>query len=217
MDEAILITELNKILIRERKKKPAPSDDIPPPDFLPDYETDQEAEVVSHGQLIALHERECLRLLIRYGMREDQDQSPMYHYSLSELDEVEFTTPAYKRVFELYKSELEKGNSPDSEFLISNTQKEVVDLLTDRHEVSENWLKKFKIFVPSEEDILDKMFVTNMARLKRSIVQKLLDEHREKLRDVTDPEEVDQLLHVQQELKKAEKELAELLGIVIPK
>lgn len=220
MEEQILITELNKILLRERKKKTQAPVQTEPPEYLPDWDTEEEVTPRA-GEIIALHERECLRLLIRYGTREDNDQSPMYKYSMAELEEVEFITPSYKHVFEIYKREIENGNVPDTDFLLNNTsdelKRDVVDLLTDRHEVSENWIKKFKIFVPNEEDILDKMFVTNMARLKRSIVQKLLDEHREKLKEVTDPEEVDQLLHVQQELKKAEKELADLLGIVIPK
>lgn len=220
LEESVLITELNKILIRERKKKPEPRE-VPPPEYLPDIAPDSKEKHQTHNDLIAIHERECLRLLIRYGTQQDDQDTPMYQYSLSELEEVEFLTPAYAEIYDLYKQELSKGNAPDSDFLLRNTseglQKDVIDLLSERHEVSENWLKRFKIFVPSEEDVLDKMFMTNMARLKRSIVQKLIDEHKEKLKEVSDPEEVDQLLHIQQELKRAEKELADLLGIVIPK
>ncbi len=220
MDEEVLITELNKILIRERRKKPDTRQE-PPPDFVPDYSEEEKTKGKTHDELIAIHERECLRLLIRYGTQPDEEQAPMYQYSLSELEEVEFITPSYAEIFSVYKEELTRGNTPDADFLLRNTpgelKKDVIDLLADRHEVSENWYKRFKIFVPSEEDLLDKMFMTNMARLKRSIVQKLIDEHKEKLKNVTDPEETDQLLHIQQELKKAEKELADLLGIVIPK
>ncbi len=220
MDESVLITELNKILVRERRKQPR-EDFTPPPDFTPDIPDSGESALRSHDELIAIQERECLRLLIRYGTRKDDSEAPMYQYSLGELEEVEFVTPSYEQIFSLYRSEIAKGNTPDTEFLLRNCgddlRKDVIDLLADRHEASENWFKRFKIFVPAEEDLLDKMFMTNMARLKRSIVQKLIDEHKEKLKGVTDPEEIDQLLHVQQELKKAERELADLLGIVVPK
>ncbi|MEJ2005574.1 MAG: DNA primase, partial [Cyclobacteriaceae bacterium] len=96
-------------------------------------------------------------------------------------------------------------------------KKTVVDLISERHEVSSLWFDRYKIFVPGEEDLLHRMFYTNMARLKRSIIQKLIDDHKEKLKNTSDPDEIDELLHIQQELKRTEKELADFLGIVIPK
>ena len=44
-----------------------------------------------------------------------------------------------------------------------------------------------------------------------------LEENKQKLKDVDDQAEIDRILFVQQELKKSEKQFADMLGIVIPK
>jgi len=221
MEETVLWTELNKIMIRERKQQ---KKDVPPlPPEVEEWtgETGEKEPRARPDDLIAIHEREFIRLLIKYGSRPDTEDSPMHAFAFQELEDVEFVTPIYREIYEMYTECAARDEQVDADYFLRNgseeVKKTVVDLISERHEVSNLWFDRFKIFVPGEEDLLHRMFYTNMARLKRSIIQKLIDEHKEKLKTTSDPEQIDELLHIQQELKRTEKELADFLGIVIPK
>jgi DNA primase len=220
MEESVLWSELNKLMIREQRSQRNPDRDEAP---LPDYSREPvtEEQPAAHEELIALHEREFIRLLIKFGSHPDDEQQPMHEMARQELEDVEFITPLYREIFSMYTARVQAGEAVDADYFIRNGSEEikkaVVDLISDRHEVSSLWFERFKIYVPSEEDLVGRMFFTNMARLKRSIIQKLIDEHKEKLKNASDPDEIDELLHIQQELKRTEKQLADVLGIVISK
>ena len=109
----------------------------------------------------------------------------------------------------------------DSQYFISNSEphikSEVVNLMTERWEVSPNWNDKYQIFVPHEKDILENLVFTNVLRLKFRVIQKLVMENLTKMKETTNPEEADKLFTIHSELKKSEMELANALGIVITK
>ncbi len=220
MEESVLWSELNKLIIKDQRSQRKPEMPEPPP-FDYSEEPVAEDKPVAHEELIALHEREFIRLLIKYGSHADEEEQPMHEVARQELEDVEFITPVYRDIFTIYTARIKAGEPVDADYFIRNgsesVKKTVVDLISERHEVSNLWFDRFKIYVPSEEDLVGRMFFTNMARLKRSIIQKLIDEHKEKLKNTSDPDEIDELLHIQQELKRTEKQLADALGIVIPK
>src|SRR5690606_26883402 len=96
--ESVLLTELNKILINERKKQqqdrikdeekePAPVID----DIQPMTKTDLSA-------MIQLQEKETIRLLLNYAESSYEDQRLM-DFMLAELDDVVFTNPVLNEMF----------------------------------------------------------------------------------------------------------------------
>jgi DNA primase len=217
-EENVLWTELNKLTIRDRRQRPAP----PPPETEPhDLAVESEKSLPTHNDRIAIHEREFVRLLLKFGTAQSGDEKPFHELYVPEIDDVAWVNPVYKEILTMYLNSIQEDRQPNVEYYLQNgseaVRTTVVDLVSERHEVSNLWFDRYKIFVPNENDVTDKLFMTNLARLKRSVVQKLIDEHMEKLKSTQDPEEIDQLLHVQQELKETEKELARMLGIVIPK
>ncbi|MGD9329138.1 MAG: DNA primase, partial [Cyclobacteriaceae bacterium] len=84
IDEAVLIAELNKILIAERNK----AKNQPPP--LPDIELIEKSIDVQHEPVheveesIKLQEKESIRLLINYGLNKIEEEHHLYEFLLKE-------------------------------------------------------------------------------------------------------------------------------------
>jgi len=217
IDESVLLSELNKIFISERNKKRIQTQQ-------PDTELIENAiESISEppNQLeesIRLQERESIRLLINYGLNRIEEEHQLYEYILSELEDVEFQTPLYKEIFDIFKEHLKKGQVIDANHYIQNSREEikneVIELVTKRYEISENWLSK-KIIVPREEELLTKSAFENIIRLKHRIIKRLLEENTNEIGKLTDSEEVIRLQKVNIELNKIKTDLGKKLGITI--
>ncbi|MDW3191614.1 MAG: DNA primase [Cytophagales bacterium] len=240
ISETVLISEQNKLLI-ERQKAPksppprpgsAPSSppyegDGPPPITTEDLFMGDTVEPVIEedyrNSAIYYQERESVRVLINYGneliTKNDADEI-LIDYFLSEIEEIEFTIPVYRRVLDLFRERAAEGEAINSEYLLSlddeEIKKEVIDLSTPKYEVSVNWSEKYHIEVPSESENLKNLVFTNILRLKFRIIQHLVEEESGKLKDAAD-EEIDEILDEINDLKQMEVEIAALLGNVTVK
>ena len=218
LDEQVLISELNKHLLKQRKKQ---SQEIQVPEVI--QPPVQQEPAWSVDTLIAHQEKESIRLLIRYGFNNLQEDYTLYQYLFDELEEVEFVTPIYSEIFNSFREALKEGAVVDADFFIKNgsqeVRKEVINLVHEKYEPSSHWLEKFKIYVPieSEDSKLERVAYTNILRLKQRVVRKLVEENLVKLeRAQTEPAQTE-AQKVHQELKSAENEIAKELGNVILK
>lgn len=218
MDEGVLITELNKLLRKADQKKPAgpPDNNQDIINILDEIEADP---VIDTDKVIALQEQESIRLLISYGFTEVGDNHRIYDHLLEELEDIEFQTPLYQEILALYKSTVATGKIPEPDLFIKNgspeIRKEVINLIADRYEISQNWKDKFKINIPREKEILNSVIYTNVLRLKFRMLQKLVEGNMKELKQAREPDVQEKLLNVHMELKKTEMELAGHLGIVV--
>ena len=236
--EQVLLTELNKILIQERRKNekeklrdlPAGRQDQEEPAIAVDPVQDVTDNNLPTGQagidtqsMVYYQERETIRLLLNYA-NQSIDEQKLSSFLLNELEDVEFANPVFKQIFEDYKNGLATGTVPDNQFFLHQAsepvKRAVTDLITNRYETSTHWGDKYKIFFPKENDILNQMALTNVLRLKFRVVQKMMDDNLAKVKvaeQKSDWDELDKALETQAGLKKAESELAGLLGIVVAK
>jgi DNA primase len=225
ISEAVLLTELNKIVVQERRKKDK------------DKFRDQNEPVVSSDPIldsiapnrvdtqtmVHYQERETIRLLLNYADKAIDNQK-LSDFLVNELDDVEFTNPAFKEIYSQFRQGIESGVNMDSQYFLHNGKEEirkvVTELMTSRYETSQHWGDKFKIFIPKEQDILDKMAMSNVLRLKFRMVQRMMDSNLADIKKAEvagEWETLDQALTTQEGLKQAERELAGLLGIVVAK
>ena len=139
----------------------------------------------------------------------------MYYY---ELEDVEFTTPIYRDIFEIFKENLRKGHVIDAKFLIQNASEqirnEVINLDYSPYEVSENWVNR-KIYITKEEDQLSIAAFKNIVRLKHKIIVKLIEDTLDEMKSSQEADEIERLLKVKKELDRINKDLTEKLGIII--
>lgn len=225
--EAVLVAEQNKILIQLNRDKDKTGyqagENLTPQDLLmAQPEAPEELDIM---KVIELQEKESIRVLVNYGKSHftnhelvDED---LISYFLSEVEEIQFTNPVYKSILDIFKQKLNEGAIIDGDYLIQHgteeIKREVVNLMTSKHEVSENWEKKFQIYIPKEEEQLRDVTYSNILRLKFRIVQHLIEEENRKLKEATNEDDIDILLDEINGLKKIEMSLAEFLGNVTVK
>ncbi len=223
ISEAVLVTELNKILITERKKRekdkgtsdPTPqTQEHPAPDVLPDTTR------LDVGSMVQMQERESIRLLLNYA-ENSYDEKRLIDFMVSELEDVEFTNPVYKNIYEEFREAANRGEALDTLYFMENAadavKYTVAELTTSKYETSKYWGDKYHIYFPHERDILNDMAYSNVLRLKFRMIQKLIDENLQQMKQATTENDLENYFTIHEQLKGAEKELAGVLGIVIPK
>jgi DNA primase len=223
IEEEIIHAELNKSLLKTQKEA---------------YnKQQQEAEVeeaiqelipaesgITVAEILKIQEREMIRLLLNYGLQILADQEiSLSNYLLAEVEDLEMSTPLYTKILKIYREALAKGEVPSVDYFIgfgdNEIQKEVIDLVTMRHEVSVHWEDKHKIIINKESDDLSITGYKSILRLKKKMVSKMMDEAKMKLKHAEQERQTEEkIIGFQElyfELKKVQLEIDRELGIVI--
>jgi DNA primase len=222
ISEAVLFTELNKILIHDRDKKTQErirSKDVkesvePVPDIIP---TSSRTDI---GSLIQMQEREAIRLLLNYAESSYEDQR-LIDFMLNELDEVEFSNPVFREIYDTFRNAAKKNEVVDTLYFMEHSsepvKRMVADLTTSRYEASTHWSEKYHIHIPHEREIVRDMAYSNVLRLKFRVVQKLMEENLAQMKNAGTEADLEKYFTIHEQLKGAEKDIAGILGIVISK
>jgi DNA primase len=223
IEEEIIHAELNKSLLKTQKEaynKQQQEAEV--------YEAIQELIPAESGitvaEILKIQEREMIRLLLNYGLQILADQEiSLSNYLLAEVEDLEMSTPLYTKILKIYREALIKGEVPSVDYFIgfgdNEIQKEVIDLVTMRHEVSVHWEDKHKIIINKESDDLSITGYKSILRLKKKMVSKMMDEAKMKLKHAEQERQTeDKIIGFQElyfELKKVQLEIDRELGIVI--
>jgi len=221
ISETVLLTELNKILIGERKKRDQERvrDEVkePPVDFGVEV---PEQSSIDTGSMVQKQEREAIRLLLNYA-ESHYDDTRLVDFMLAELEDVEFSNEIYKQIYEEFRKGAERGEVVDTLYFMelgSDPIKRVVaELTTSRYETSKHWSDKYHIYFPHEREILQDLAHTNVLRFKFRLIQKLMEDNLQQMKHAVKEEDLENYFTIHEQLKGAEKELASVLGIVVPK
>jgi DNA primase len=223
--EPVLLTELNKAIIQERKKaekeklreQPEESVSVDP---IQDVAAPTKLDVES---MVQLQEKETIRLLLNFASQKVDDQA-LSDFFIQELDDVTFIHPVYRQIYEQFRDGVHKGKIPDSKYFIEQGSPEVktavTDLITSRYDTSKHWSDKYHIYFAKDHDMVSELALSNVLRLKFRVVQKMMEENLQKVKEAETNgtwEELEQALIAQTGLKEAERELAGMLGIVVAK
>ena len=235
IDEQILITEGNKIKAQERKlpyqnnyqnnQQNANNQQNNQYDFSDETYTELTAiefleaksDIIKANPIIP-QEKEHIRLLLHYGSNEiGEDNATFAQYLLSEINEISFETPIYQTILIIFKENLAKGHSPDTNFFIHYPDTEVrqatADLLAQKHEISDEWAK-LGIRIPKQDEDLNVVSYTHLTRMKARLVENLITENNKKLRLATEQAQQEEFMMIAIKLKETAKMLAKELGNV---
>lgn len=223
VEEDVIHTELNKSLLKTQKdqftQQQAPQ--VPETGFEEFLATE---EKTSFSDILKVQEREMVRLLINYGWETlDQEDLHLCDYLLAETQDLEFETPVYEKILLTYRQILRRGEVPSVDLFIRQKDEEmrqvIIDLVTPRHEVSNHWHERHQIFINTESDNLSLTGFKSILRLKRRVVQKMMEEAKQKIKsaesDLEADVKIDELQKIYFELKKVQLEIDKELGIVI--
>ncbi len=225
ISESVLIVEQNKILQernKERRKAQFEIKEEVPTDLLP--LEDEQVDSLDINQVITFQEKESIRLLLNFGKEfikghKSEDQQ-LIEYILLESEEINFIHTVYRRILDHFRKNYQEGRIVGVDYFMSiddeEIQQVVIELIAPRYEISEFWKAKYDIHIPKEVDHLRDSAYTNILRLKFRVIQRLLEEEKNKLKEVTD-DKLDMILEEFEEMKKIQIELAEILGNVTVK
>ncbi|XHC31244.1 DNA primase [Marivirga tractuosa] len=222
IDEALLIAEQNKVILREKQSK----GDITKrqANYLSEsynQAPEQIQKQYTPFDVVALQERESIRLLLTYAELPLADDKLVIDYLLQELADTEFIHPVYAEILKDFVSNLKDGVILNESYFIKNGSEEVrkviFSLYTDRYELSENWEKKFEIYTPHERHILNDSIYIHVLRLKHRSILHLMEKNTEKLKNTDTQEDEQIVLQYLMQLNQAKMEIGNLLGMVVVK
>ena len=215
INEQALISEMNKLLLSQGNKT------IRSNQIIVNKEKESPKED-SINSAIDFYERECIRMLVNYGTTDFEviglDRKSFIDYFLKEIQDVEFENKNYLKIIEVFKSEYKKDNVIDINYFLSgdfiDIKDDIIDLSSNRYEISKQWKNKFNIHVSEESDSLKKTTYTNILRLKFRLIRKMIKDNLQNL-DKSDKQNIDEdVIKLHNKLKSAEINIAKELGNV---
>lgn len=222
IDEALLIAEQNKIILRDKQSKGDISQRQA--NYLSESYSQAPEQIQKRFtpfEVVGIQEKESIRLLLSYGDLPIGDDKLVIDYLLQELADTEFVHPVFAEILSKFKSNLQKGSILNEAYFIKNgseaVRKAIFSLFTDRYELSENWEKKFQIYTPHERQILKDSVYIHVLRLKHRSILHLMEKNGEELKKSNSVEEERVLLQYHIQLNQAKMEIGNLLGMVVVK
>jgi len=208
-----LITEMNKLLLGSSKTLNLPK-------FKENEKNNLAVKEVDSA--INFCEKECLRMLVNYGTQDFQifglDRKSFIEYFLNEIEDVAFENKNYIEIINIFKLELEKGNVIDINYFLTqeyeDLKKDIIDLSTNKYELSDKWKNKFNIHVNDEFDDLKKSTYANILRFKFRLIKKMINENLQILNSNIDYKKQQEIIKIHNKLKSVEIDIAKHLGNV---
>ena len=215
IDEQLVITELNKKSIKERQLDTASVRMVEQAkDIL-----HESAPRVTIDSLVEKQEREIIRSLFVYGEEKVSDGRTLAELIIDELSDIDFTSPLYKSVMEVYQMARLDDQVPALDYFLNHShepfRKLASTLVVEKHDLSNNWKEKHNIVISHERDDVKKLAIDNVHRLKFRVVQKMVKDNIEAMKPITSEFEIRELMGTHIKLKEMEKSLADELGYVI--
>lgn len=195
-----------------------------PPVFIPEQKR-KEGFVGDEFQ-----EKDIVRLLISSGgeIFDKEENITVAEYLLHNIEDVidEFDNQLYKLIAHECQEMLAKNKPITSQVFINHENPKIqvlsINLMSSPYEFSENWGKRFEIFLtqkqPDANFIEESSKVLMHFRLRK--ITRICEKNRRKIKELSDGgqhEESVKYLHVQLKLDKIRTELARSLGIVVVK
>ncbi len=239
VEEQLLVNEINKLVAKTFKKqisqkyqtedRPSGSklaNDLGVQERAPAEPTRPEPTASGSDEY---QERDIIRILIQFGGQifDKQENLTVAEYLLGNLEDVldDFEVPLHKEIIDICYQHISNGKVLNTTFFTNHEREKIsrlaVDLISQPIEYSENWEKKWDIYLntqkmPEENFSKDSQHALKRFRLKK-IVRKC-KENQELINQYGKSGEMEKMmLHmkVQQKLMDIRNELANELGTVV--
>lgn len=231
VDEETIIDELNHIRNKDGKAK-FPGTKEPQQQEEELIEQQKKAQELPLDEKAALHfwESEVIRLLISYGdrevtMGETQEGDPVIvvaaDYIIHQIvkDNLEFDNEEFRIVFADIKVGLETNHLPSEKHFFNHENQKVsqtiINLLSQKYSLSENWSNHHQITVNLEEHELKRALKNTIYTYKMKKLDDMIRNIQESLKSLESSNDLNEVLSEIVKLREVKKTLAAQLGIVI--
>lgn len=229
VNEQALISEMNKVLRRQYRKKLGGDQPVPEEHLAPEIAAPQPTleDVGTVPQ-----ERDLLRMLLSYGHErinvpvqdeegntaEEETSVAELMFELLALDDILFDEPIFREMYLDYRHMTNLGDVVERSRYVTHEQDTwrttAIDLLSEKHVLSPNWKDKHKIHVKRESEKLYDALEEAVDILKERRVDRMIRDRQEELKTADELNMV-ALMHEIMHLSEVKKRLAKKTGRVI--
>ncbi|MCH2197402.1 MAG: DNA primase [Flavobacteriales bacterium] len=232
MAEQVLMNETNKLLRAKLKRKSKPGDYVPEPEVVPVPQPEPKA--YTSKKTAYPQELDLVRLLLNFGkmpiqvslhnLEDDKKETApvsVAEYLLFELrdEKMDLHDHTLQKITTRYGESLDQGKFPEDHFFLHDPDQGVVsicaDLLTEKHQMSENWSERHQIYPETEDMNLAKAVKDCVYRLKLRHALIMIDEIQEALKTDLPTERMLLLLEEKRHLDEVKRELSRYFGSAI--
>ena len=229
INEQALISEMNKVLRRQYRKKLGGDQPVPEEHLAPEI---AQPQPTLEDLGTAPQERDLLRMLLSYGHErinvpfqqddgstvEEETSVAELMFELLALDDILFDEPIFREMYLDYRHSTNLGVSVEGTRYVTHEQEPwrttAIDLLTEKHVLSPNWKERHKIHVKRENEMLYDALEEAVDILKERRVDRMIKDRQEELKSADDLGML-ALLQEIMHLTEAKKRLAKKTGRVI--
>ena len=239
LDEQVLTTEINKIIGKELQKRqrekeraarragqqgPPPATDFPtePP---PEQSTPAVGPAAPTQGKDAFQEMEVVRILIAHGHEwyDAEQQQSVAAFILANIDDVidDFGNEQYQRIVREYRDKLAQKEPVTTGYWLNHSDQTIlklaIDLVSDPYEYSENWGKRWDVYLNQKDPDQNYQKDAEMAvkRLKLKKIKSKMAEVLEHLGNTDNEETRADYTRLFQHLKKLHDDIAGEFGSVV--
>ncbi len=220
IDEQTLLTEGNNLLRQEKFAAPQPI----LPQKQPTEDAQEDTQYAEEEKLSPVYaqEKAIIRLMMRYPDFVLEDTSTKIgDFFYQELKDIQFENDLFREVFEaLYKAQKDAPGF-QSQVFIQNAAASwkglLVDLMSERFELSPQWKEKHLIHIPTERETLGNSVREHVLRMKMNHLQKLIKENTRQLQEAKTEEEQIKAMSIGLRLKQILQQIAGHLNNTILK
>ena len=224
IDETGLTTLVNKYK-RDKLAKDEKRISAEEANHLLQEQSSQPEDVLDDSQFLfnqdEAHERNILRVLMEYGLREWDETRTMADFIFEELEQFHFDNSEFEKIFEEYKSWYAKGLEPTTKTMLYHENESirnlVVSISVTPFELSQNWdeIMEMKI-INIDNSKLD--IESSIDLFKQRKLDSLIKQNQEDIENESFPyERKIEAIKIHNELKKIALQLAQKMGTVVRK
>lgn len=211
-----LVNKFKRDKITKEENRQAHSEPPPPVAAIIDNQPDDVASLFVDDEH---QERDLLRVLLEYGLRQWDEEKTMAEYIFEELQHYTIETPDLDKLLTIYKDHYYKGLQPSSKTLLYHEdeaiRKLVINLSVQKYELSPNWDSIMEGMNINNRDISRQDVLMSLNYFKLRKIKKMFDENQRDIeRAATFQEQLD-LIKIHKVLKDEEQNITRMLGTVI--
>jgi DNA primase len=232
IQEQVLLSELNKAIIKSAKKDKDEGLPLPILDEVPHTGIPDVGQAIEEFTLIH-QERDFIRLLLSYGERPIEvviknELNEFEHIPISlaeyligslQQDEMTLDSEVYRKILLEYIEFIGRDEFPEvKNFALHQDQtisNETSQVLTSQHMLSDNWKNRHNVHPETEDTQLRKAAKDCIFRLKLRKVLMMMNDIEREIEKTTDDEQIDALLKEKMMLNVAKTEIAKYFGSTI--
>lgn len=238
ISEQVLYAELNKIR-REKFKEKTRNDhttSFSEEEYIPEEKLtaprqDEKYKETYPGEA---QEMEIIRLLLNYADMEfpykyENDEGETVEQVIKvgdfvihdlRTDEIEMLNPLYQLCYKEIEELIDNGKHNEVQsFFIQHQDDKLrnlaAGLLTLKHQLSNGWEEKYRIFTEREDMVIHKTVMQVLYRFKAVKLDYMIEGYMKKLNETTETEEITSILTTIRNLEDVKKQISHELSVVI--